>query len=118
MRLLANENIPRLAVEALRALGHDVSWVRADAPGSSDTEVVARAVKEQRVLLTLDKDFGELAFRSKLPAPCGVVLLRVRPPWPAEVAALVVEVVANGRDFAGQFVVAERGRLRTRPIPR
>jgi Domain of unknown function (DUF5615) len=63
MRLLANENFPRIAVEALRARGHDVAWVRTDSPGTSDEEVIHRAVAETRVLVTFDKDFGELTFR-------------------------------------------------------
>jgi predicted nuclease of predicted toxin-antitoxin system len=61
VRLLANENFPGDAVAALRRLGHDVAWVRTDAPGSKDPEVLQRAVQEERVLVTLDKDFGELA---------------------------------------------------------
>jgi predicted nuclease of predicted toxin-antitoxin system len=61
MRFLANENFPGAAIEALRAAGNDVAWIRVDAPGSSDPEVLARAAREERVLLTFDKDFGELA---------------------------------------------------------
>jgi predicted nuclease of predicted toxin-antitoxin system len=68
MLLLANENFPLDAVEALRTAGHDVLWIRTESPGIADTEVLARAVAERRVLITFDKDFGELAFRSKLPA--------------------------------------------------
>jgi len=52
MRLLANENIPGDAVAALRAVGHDVAWVRSDTPGSTDLDVLARAMRENRVLLT------------------------------------------------------------------
>jgi predicted nuclease of predicted toxin-antitoxin system len=52
MRFLANENFPHEAVAALRRLGHDVGWVRTDAPGSTDRQVLERAVAEDRVLLT------------------------------------------------------------------
>jgi hypothetical protein len=41
--LLANENFPRIAVEALRARGHDVAWVRTEIPGASDEELIHRA---------------------------------------------------------------------------
>src|SRR5438445_603289 len=68
MRILANENFPGEAIEALRSRGHDVAWVRTDAPGSSDEEVIARATREGRLLITFDKDFGALAFRSGLSA--------------------------------------------------
>ena len=67
----------RDAVIALREAGQDVAWVRTDAPGSPDPDVLARAVSEARVLLAFDKDFGELAYRFGLPAQCGVVLFRV-----------------------------------------
>jgi hypothetical protein len=51
MRLLANENFPGDAVDALRARGHDVAWVRTDAPGSSDRQVLAAHPGEIGVLL-------------------------------------------------------------------
>jgi len=68
MRFLANENFPGQAVEALRAAGHDVAWIHADAPGSPDELVLARAAREAAVLLTFDKDFGELACALSCPA--------------------------------------------------
>jgi hypothetical protein len=55
MRILANENFPGDAVMALRARGHDVAWVRTDAPGSDDAEVLARALAEDRTVVTFDK---------------------------------------------------------------
>jgi predicted nuclease of predicted toxin-antitoxin system len=77
MRFLANENLPLDVVEAIRSVGHDVAWIRTDAPGIKDHEVLARALNEKRVLLTFDKDFGELAYRFGLPPDCGIVLFRV-----------------------------------------
>jgi len=101
MKILANENLPRLAVEDLRALGHDVLWVAESSPALTDRDVLDLAVRERRVLLTMDKDFGELAFRSKLPADCGIVLVRV-PPIPTQVvhacrALLVAHDVRRGQ---------------------
>ena len=61
MRFLANENFPGAAVDTLRAAGQEVAWVRTDAPGSTDEQVLARAAQEGWILLTFDKDFGELA---------------------------------------------------------
>ena len=79
MRLLANENIPGDTLAALRAEGHDVIWIRTEYPGATDQEVLQLAQTENRVLLTMDKDFGELAFRSRLPSQCGVILFRIAP---------------------------------------
>jgi predicted nuclease of predicted toxin-antitoxin system len=68
MRFLANENFPGAAVAALAGRGHDIVWARIAAPGTSDADVLAWAVREQRILITFDKDFGELAGTSALPA--------------------------------------------------
>lgn len=87
MHFLANENFPGDAVAALRAGGHDVTWVRTDAPGSPDSEVLARAVRENRILLTFDKDFGELAWHARMPATAGIILFRLPMPSPANVGS-------------------------------
>jgi predicted nuclease of predicted toxin-antitoxin system len=83
MRLLANENVPGDAVTALRRQGYDVVWIWEDSPGVSDIQVLARAHKEDRILITFDKDFGELAFRYGLPATCGIILFRIVTSSPA-----------------------------------
>ena len=57
MRFLADENFDTLVVKTLREAGHDVSWIRDIAPGAPDEEVWDHAVKENRILLTFDKDF-------------------------------------------------------------
>jgi predicted nuclease of predicted toxin-antitoxin system len=80
MRFLADENFPRSAEAALEAAGHDIVWVRLAMPGASDAEVLAIAERENRVLLTFDKDFGELAARSVFPRGCGVILFRIPAP--------------------------------------
>lgn len=117
MRLLANENFPFDAVEALRERGHDVAWVRADAPGSSDDQVLARAVAEDRLLITFDKDFGELAFRSGLPASCGVVLFRIRLASAHQIAERAVAALECRADWAGHFAVVLDDRIRMTLLP-
>ncbi|MBW4639087.1 MAG: DUF5615 family PIN-like protein [Gloeocapsa sp. UFS-A4-WI-NPMV-4B04] len=77
MRFLADENFLGDAVLALQQQGYDVVWIRIDAPGSSDQQVLARAQVEQRIILTFDKDFGELAFRFGLLATSGIILFRL-----------------------------------------
>jgi len=117
MRFLANENVPGEAVEALRALGHDVTWVRADAPGSPDEDVLKRASSEKRLLLTFDKDFGELAFRRGGPMPAGVILFRIAPRSPSRVAQVVASVLGGRTDWVGHFSVIEETRIRMTPLP-
>ena len=117
MRILANENVPGAAVRALRAREHDVLWAREASPGSDDPTVLARAVAEHRVLLTLDKDFGELAFAAGLPAECGVVLCRIPPEDPEALARSIVAALESRSDWPGNFAVVEVDRIRIRPLP-
>jgi predicted nuclease of predicted toxin-antitoxin system len=118
MRLLANENFPLLAVTALRTAGHDVLWARSDMPGESDEAVLDRAQRENRLVLTFDKGFGEMAFRWGLPATCGIIVLRLRTQSPEHVRDLVVDLFAERDDWAGRFWLLEEHRLRSRPLPR
>src|SRR5205823_13600191 len=118
MQFLANENFPLDAVAAVRKIGHDVAWIRTDAPGSKDRDILKRAVAEQRVLLTFDKDFGDLAFQQGLPATSGIVLFRLQASSSAALATLVVAALQSRTDWAGQFSVVEAGRIRMRPLPR
>jgi predicted nuclease of predicted toxin-antitoxin system len=116
MRFLANENFPATAVTALRSAGHDVVWVRIVAPGTGDLDVLARAAREERILLTFDKDFGELAKASPLPSKCGVVLLRVPMPKASDVGHHLAGLITSRNDWAGHFSVIEPGRVRMRRL--
>lgn len=116
-KLLANENVASTVVAALRDDGHDVTWIREVGPGSTDEAVLALALAEDRVLLTFDKDFGELAFRLGRAATPGVILLRPRLRSPDYLVRFARAVFAQGHDWAGHFAVAEEGRLRLVPLP-
>ena len=117
MNILANENFPGDAVLALREEGHDVVWIRTEAPGSSDEQVLARAQAEDRVLVTFDKDFGELAFRTRLPASSGIILFRISAPSSAHIGRVAVTVLSSRTDWAGHFAVIEDERIRMTPLP-
>jgi predicted nuclease of predicted toxin-antitoxin system len=116
MRFLANENFPGDAVRELEAAGHDVVWIRTAAPGCKDAEVFERAAREERIILTFDKDFGELAWRAELPVSAGVVLFRLPMPPSAEVGAVLAARIAERSDWAGHFAVIEPGRIRMRRL--
>ena len=103
-------------MEALRRRGHDVAWIRTEAPGSSDREVLQRAQDQGRVLVTLDKDFGELAFRLGLAASGGIILFRLQLSTPAHVAHIAVTALEVRNDWAGHFSVVEEDRIRMTPF--
>lgn len=116
MRFLANENIASATVDALRARGGEVVWVKQQMRGASDEEVLECARREERVLLTFDKDFGELAFRKGLPATCGIVLFRLKMPKGIADAAAIADRVATRDDWKGRFSVVEPTRIRWREL--
>jgi hypothetical protein len=116
MRFLTDENFPGAAVAAVGEAGHDVVWVGVAAPGASDADVLAWAAREGRIILTFDKDFGELAKSSELPDPCGVVLFRIPLPRPGDIGRRLADLVASRDDWAGHFAVIEPGRVRLRVL--
>lgn len=116
MRLCANENLPGDCIAALRAAGHDVLWIREIMPGAPDDAVLARALAEQRVLLTFDKDFGDLVFHRGHNASCGIVLFRIATPSAAIVATAVVRALGQRDDWRGQFSIVEEQTIRMRPL--
>jgi predicted nuclease of predicted toxin-antitoxin system len=117
LRILANENIPGDAVTLLRQRGHDVAWIRTDSPGASDNANLARAVAEQRLLLTFDKDFGELVFRRGQKASCGIVLFRFTISSSSAAAITIANILESRSDWAGQFSVVTDRRIRITPLP-
>lgn len=118
MRILADENFPGRVVALLRERGHDVLWARVEMSGAADTEVLARAQADGRVLVTFDKDFGELAFRYGLPASCGVVLVRLSLLPADEITRILLTALESRSDWPGHFAVIEEGRVRLRSLPR
>jgi len=116
LRLLCNENVPRVLVMALRALGHDTAWVSEVAPGSTDAAVLVQAHCDTRICVTFDKDFGELAARAPTPAGCGVILLRLATYPPAEAASRIAGLIDGRRGWGGHFSVIEPGRTRMRRL--
>jgi predicted nuclease of predicted toxin-antitoxin system len=118
VHILADENVPGPVVAALRSAGHDVLWVKESMSGAADLDVLARAVREARLVVTFDKDFGELAVRTGLPASSGVVLLRLRGNTPEVDNARAIAALTSRDDWAGHFAVVTDDRVRLRPLPR
>ena len=117
MRILADENCPGDLVHALQTRGHDVIWIRTEAPGSTDPDILARAQLENRVILTFDKDFGELAIRQRLPATSGVILCRLHGLRPQRLIAIILNALGSRANWSGQFTVLTEQQIRILPLP-
>lgn len=118
MRWLADECVSAPLVQRLRDAGHDVGYMAEAGPGTLDADVLRRACDQDRVLLTEDKDFGDLVFRSRMAAP-GVVLLRLAPEnGPAKWLRLKAAIAEFGDRIPGRYIVIEARRFRSRPLLR
>lgn len=116
MRILADENFPGDAVSILREHGHDVLWVRTLMPGASDPEILKKAQNDRRIVVTLDKDFGEMAFRLQAISLSGVVLFRMKMLNPQVAVRKMAQVLESRTDWDGYFSVVEDDRIRKRPL--
>jgi predicted nuclease of predicted toxin-antitoxin system len=116
MRWLADECVAAPLVTFLRLGGHDVLYVAEAAAGVSDPDVIDLALRERRLLLTEDKDFGDLVFRRERAVP-GVVLMRIGPDNPAlKAMRLAAAINRYGEELFGRYVVIDEARFRSRRL--
>ena len=112
MRFLADESCDFGVVRALRLAGHDVSAIAEAAPSLADDAVLALAVRQGRILLTEDKDFGQWVYANRR-ATRGVILVRypagARRSMPPAVVGLVARCAER---LVGAFTVVQPGRVR------
>jgi predicted nuclease of predicted toxin-antitoxin system len=96
----------------LRQAGHDVLWVRTDFPGASDAAILERGQTDTRILLTLDKDFWQIAIQRKQPLHNGgVILFRVHPAVPANITPLVLGAMRVAEEWNGYATVVSPDRV-------
>ncbi len=116
MIIVADENIGPEIVRGLRDNGHSVSWISEGFRGSDDPIVRAKALKSHALLITQDKDFGELVFSQNLPSS-GVLLLRIHDMTYRERTVQVLETIRReGASLLGRFSVLTAAGLRSREI--
>jgi predicted nuclease of predicted toxin-antitoxin system len=116
MKFLADENVERPIVETTRALGHDVAYASEMSRGADDDQLLNLASREQRVLITSDKDFGELVYLRGQVAT-GILLLRFRTEQSSVKAALVETFLQGAASrLTGHFTVLSESGARIRPL--
>lgn len=113
MRFLADESCDFAVVRALREAGYDVFAVAEGFRQADDVQIIERAIREDRILITEDKDFGQFFFAHQGKRPRGVVLLR----YPSRARGMLSQDAVrlasrHGRKLKGCFVVMEPGRVR------
>lgn len=112
VRFLADESCDFAVVRALRSAGQDVRAVAEMSQGAADPDVIRLAVREGRVLITEDTDFGELVYAHGQES-AGVILLRFPAGARARLASQVLAFVEQHEDkLVGAFVVLQPGRAR------
>ena len=112
LRFLADESCDFAVVRALRAKGYDVTAVSEYTRRSVDSELIKQAHRENRILLTEDKDFGWLVFASHS-VSAGVILIRFPGNARKKLELSVVELVEQkGGELKEAFVVIQPGQVR------
>ena len=117
MRIVADESIDGRIIDRLRLAGHDILAIAESAPGTPDDLGLTKSDAAGVLLLTADKDFGELVYRRRM-AHCGVVLLR-QSGLPIDVRAEVVLAVlaSHASELAAAFTVIAPESIRIRRPP-
>ena len=117
MRFLADECCDASIIKALLEEGYDVCAVSDIAAGASDEEVISFALREKRILITEDKDFGQLVYAHGRKA-LGVIFLRYHFSTRQEIAVRVVRLVKRiGENLVGAFVTIQKDRIRIGRLP-
>lgn len=112
MRFVADESCDFRIVRALRDAGHDVIAITDHMPGATDPAVIKFATSESRVLLTEDKDFGQLVYGSGSPS-AGVILIRFPAyAWQTAIQSVLSFLERNKKGLNECFVVIQPGRIR------
>ncbi len=116
MNILADENIDEQIIETLRKNGHNVLYVGEMSPSISDKVVLSKANKMNALLLTADKDFGELVFRQHLISK-GVILMRLAGMTPNKKARQILSIINKHKnEMINSFTVVTLNHIRIRSI--
>jgi predicted nuclease of predicted toxin-antitoxin system len=117
MKFLANENFPYPSIRLLREAGYEVKSIGEEAGGMSDEEILKLAVKELSVILTFDRDYGELIFKYRKDSPPAVVYFRTKGEHPDDAGKAMLNLLANPAiKLEGLFTVIEESGIRQRKL--
>ncbi len=116
MRFLVDESAGWAVAEYLRQAGHDILAVAEITPSADDPDILSWATRENRILVTNDKDFGELVFRSGRTHQ-GILLFRLQDESATNRVRMLAAVLSQYADqLPGRFVVVTETSVRIRPV--
>ncbi|MFN0036820.1 MAG: DUF5615 family PIN-like protein [Saprospiraceae bacterium] len=116
MKFVADEGVDGTLVKLLREAGHDVFYFAESLQSTDDTIILEIANTETRVLITRDKDFGELVWRMKM-VHAGIMLIRAEELNSVSRSFLVAEFIAANLDLlSSHFIVIQPGTARIRKM--
>lgn len=114
MNLVADEGVDAQMVTMLRELGHDVYYIAKELTGINDEAILQKSNAENRILITQDKDFGELVYRLKM-VHSGIILIRLMGLKASIKTEILKKVILNHEDnLLGSLVVVQPGAIRIR----
>ena len=117
MKFLANENFPYPSIKVLRENGLEIYSIGEESSGISDELVLNRAVMEDLIILTFDRDYGELMFKYRLDPPPAIIYFRNKGKVPTDAAGMLLELLQN-QDLTIQnmFTVISEDGIRQRKL--
>jgi len=116
-RFIADENIPKECVDLLKKQGLDIISVTDFAFGLGDEEVLDLANRNERIVITFDRDFGQLIFKKKRKSK-GLILLRFVPKSPQQTVTIIRQVLATKIKIENSVVTVKKDSIRIRPTNR
>lgn len=117
LKFLCNEDIPRATVELLISKGCDTAYVADGHAGITDKEVIQNSLNEGRIIITLDRDYGELIFKHGLKPKNGVIYLRLHEFDPEMPAKIILGILKESKlSFSEKFTVIDQNGIRQRNL--
>lgn len=112
---MANENFPYKSIYYLKEKGYDVLSIGMDNPSVLDSEIMKIAINEERMIMTFDRDYGELIFRHNYKPEQGVIYLRLDKYQPHEPGLIIEEIITNKEiDLTRTLTVVDKNGIRQR----
>jgi len=115
MKFLADENIPVELVDKLREINIDIIKVENIKVGLKDEEVIRIAIKQKRIIITFDKDFGELVYKGKAKVE-GIILIRIKSFQINFLFQSFKQLIESKINIKNKFVVLEEKSVRIKKL--